>query len=218
MGSNHKHIKLKLLKPEEYTGVDERDPIGLYYWPFVGGMYRRRVEMCLEELQGGERILEIGFGTGITFFYLNENYREIYGLDLTADTEMIAQAFAGRGIQARLTQGDVLCMPYPDDYFDSVLLISILEHLQPDDQEQAFREIRRVLKPGGQVVYGVPVERPLMVFMFRLFGYDIREHHFSTEKTVSETARKLLTPVRQRTLSRFFGLSGPVYEVGHLKK
>jgi hypothetical protein len=49
-----------------------------------------------------------------------------------------------------------------------------------------------LFNPGGQVVYGVPVERPLIVFLFRLLGYDTHEHHFSTEKDAAQSARSVL--------------------------
>jgi ubiquinone/menaquinone biosynthesis C-methylase UbiE len=106
-------------------------------------------------------------------------------------------------------------MPYPDHHFDTVLLISILEHLKPEDQPRAFAEIRRVLKPGAQVVYGVPIERPLMVFMFRRLGYDIRAHHFSTERDISAAAAQSLQKVRITQMLSTPPIFGPVYEVGH---
>lgn len=77
--------KLKLLPAGQYRGVNEKDPIRYYYWPVFGTLYRRRVELALAECRGGDRILEIGFGTGLTFLNLAEMYREIHGLDLTAD-------------------------------------------------------------------------------------------------------------------------------------
>ncbi len=117
-------------------------------------MYRRRIELCLEELIGGEKILEIGFGSGVSFLNLNDTYKEIYGLDLTADVNLVQKKFTEKNIRLNLENGNILSLPYPDNYFDSVLLISILEHLKTSDQDQAFKEIKRVLKPGGQVVYG----------------------------------------------------------------
>lgn len=181
-------------------------------------MYRRRVELCLGECRGGQRILEIGFGTGLTFLNLNEMYREIHGLDLTADTTAVQTAFAARGIKTDLRQGNVLQMPYENEFFDTVLLISILEHLKPPDQFQAFAEIRRVLKAGGQVVYGVPIERPLMVFMFRLLGHDIRKEHFSTEVDVAVAADKTMERVRVQQMTSRPSIFGPVYEVGHFTR
>ena len=180
--------KLKLLPYGEYAGVDRDDPLRFYFRPIIGKLFRRRVELCLAECAGGKRILEVGFGSGVTFPNLHEAYEEIHGLDLNVSVEEVAAVFRARQIDARLQNGSVLSMPYEDNFFDTVLLISILEHLKPSEQGPAFREIRRVLKPGGQVVYGVPIERGLMVLMFRLLGFKIREHHFSTEKDVLAVA------------------------------
>jgi ubiquinone/menaquinone biosynthesis C-methylase UbiE len=208
-------VQLKLLPRSEYAGINRDDPIRFYSLPLIGRMYRRRVEMCLAECRGGERVLEVGFGSGVTFLNLHESYREIHGLDLTADVASVARVFRARGIETDLRNGSVLAMPYANDTFDTVLLISILEHLKPAEQEAAFGEIARVLKPGGQVVYGVPVERKLMVFAFRVLGYNIREHHFSTEKQVSAAADAMLERLHVRAMD---SLLGSVYQVGHFVK
>ena len=214
--------QLMLLPYREYAGVDRNDPLRFYYWPIIGRLYRRRVELCLGECTGGKRILEVGFGSGVTLPNLNEKYDEIHGLDLNASVKDVAAVFERRQIHPHLRNGSVLSMPYEDDFFDTVLLISILEHLKPSEQSAAFGEIRRVLKPGGQVVYGAPIERAIMVLMFRLLGFNIREHHFSTEKDICAAAERYLDKVRvvqMRSPARGpWGLIGPVYEVGHFVK
>lgn len=210
--------KLKLLPYRDYAGVDRNDPLRFYYWPVIGTMYRRRVELCLAECRGGERVLEVGFGAGVTFLNLHEIYKEIHGLDLNAVVEEVKAVFEAKQIETHLQNGNILDMPYADDYFDTVLLISILEHLRPPEQTQAFREIRRVLKPDGQVVYGVPIERRFMALMFRLMGCNIREHHFSTEKDVFNAANSVLDKVRVIQMQSTLSLFGPVYEVGHFVK
>lgn len=204
-----------MLPLEQYAGVNRNDPIRFYFWPVIGAMYRRRVELCLAELQGGDRILEVGFGSGVTFLNLHDLYKEIHGLDLTVSVDKVTTVFKALQTETHLQNGSVLNMPYPDGFFDGVLLISVLEHLQPDEQTKAFREIRRVLKLGGQVVYGVPIERPLMVLMFRLLGYNIPEHHFSTQKDVAQAAQQFFRQVRIVQMKSLFG---PVYEVGHFVK
>jgi SAM-dependent methyltransferase len=210
--------KLKLLPYREYAGVDRDDPLRFYFWPIIGKMYRRRVELCLAECKPGRRVLEVGFGSGVTFPNLHELYEEIYGLDLTAPVQDVAGVFRARQVETHLQNGSVLAMPYENDFFDTVLLISILEHLKPSEQIQAFGEIHRVLKPGGQAIYGVPVERRLMVFVFRLLGCSIREHHFSTEKDVFNAADNILGKVRVIQMRSVASLFGPVYEVGHFVK
>jgi len=210
--------KLKLLPYGEYAGVNRDDPLRFYFWPIIGKMYRRRIELCLAQCTGGQRVLEVGFGSGVTFCNLRELYEEIHGLDLSASVEDVAAVFKARQIEANLRNGSVLSMPYDDGFFDTVLLISILEHLKPGEQIQAFGEVRRVLKPGGQAVYGVPIERRLMVFMFRLLGCNIREHHFSTEKDVCNAADTVLDRVRIIQMRGRPAASGPVYEIGHFVK
>lgn len=209
---------LKLLPYKEYRGVRREYSVIFYYLPVFGRMYRRRVELCLAECKGGDSILEVGFGSGLTFLNLNRMYNRIYGLDLSCDVQEVVQVFTPLGIHPDLRNGNVLDMPYQDDQFDTVLLISTLEHLKPQELDRAFSEIKRVLKSDGQVIYGVPVERPFMVAMFALLGYNIRKYHFSTEKDVSAAAAKHFEQVRVTPMKGLPGFLGNVYEVGHFTK
>jgi ubiquinone/menaquinone biosynthesis C-methylase UbiE len=215
---SQQRVKLKLLPHGSYQGINTDDPIRFYFLPIFGAMYRRRVELCLGECRGGRRVLEIGYGSGVSFLNLHELYDEIYGIDLKASVEAVKSVFDALEIPTFLTNGNVLAMPYEDNYFDTVLLISILEHLHSHELERTFREIHRVLKPGGQLVYGAPVERPLMVFMFRRLGYDIRKAHFSTEKQIAAAAGQLFRREKIIQMKSIPPLFGAVYEVGHFIK
>ena len=210
--------KLKLLAADTYKGVNQYDPIKYYYWPVFGRMYRRRVELALGECSGGERVLEVGFGTGLAFPNLHDIYKEIHGIDLTADIHAVQSVFDPIGIPLFLEKGDVLKMPYQDGFFDTVLMVSILEHLKPLELKQAFVEVSRVLKPGGQMVYGTPVEKPFMAFMFRLLGHNIRDEHFSTEKEIAEAARRAFSKGHVIQMKSTPPIAGPVYEVGNFIK
>lgn len=211
-------VKLELLPQNEYVGVNRDDPLRFYFWPVIGKMYRRRIELCLGECSGGRRVLEVGFGSGVTFLNLSRMYEEIHGLDLNASVEQVEALFEKKQVKTHLRNGSVLSMPYEDGFFDTVLLISILEHLKPSEQVQAFKEIHRILKPGGQVIYGVPIDRAFIVFMFRLLGCKIREHHFSTEKDVFDAAASFLEKVKIIQMKSTPSLFGYVYEVGHFIK
>ena len=129
---------LKLLPYRQYRGVRREYSVVFYYLPVFGRMYRRRVELCLAECKGGDSVLEVGFGSGLTFLNLNDLYKQIYGLDLSCDVAEVKQVFAPLGIRPDLRNGNVLEMPYPDNQFDTVLLISILEHLQPAELDRAL--------------------------------------------------------------------------------
>ena len=210
---------LKLLHADQYKGVNDLDPIKYYYWPIFGKMYRQRVEMALGECSSGERILEVGFGTGLTFPNLHDNYKEIHGIDLTADINAVKSVFEPMGIPLFLQKGDVLHMPYyEDNSFDTVLMVSILEHLKPLELEKAFKEVKRILKPGGQMVYGTPVEKPFMVFMFRMLGHNIRDEHFSTEKEIADAAYKIFSKGKVLEMKSIPPIAGTVYTVGNFIK
>jgi SAM-dependent methyltransferase len=47
-------------------------------------------------------------------------------------------------------------LPFPDDTFDFVMSIDVIEHIPPEDARRAVAEARRVLKPGGMAVFATP--------------------------------------------------------------
>jgi ubiquinone/menaquinone biosynthesis C-methylase UbiE len=83
----------------------------------------------------GAHVLEVGSGAG-TLQDVVENYT---GLDISATVRP--------KYHKRFVQADARAMPFPDAEFDAVWTIWVLEHIP--NPEQALREIRRVLKPGG---------------------------------------------------------------------
>ncbi len=204
---------------EYFCAVEElRALVWGYSLPVIGRIYQRRLELALDLCTGGERVLEIGFGPGFLFPNLNEIYHEIHGIDLEADADSVARVFDQRGITTYLKDGTALSLPYPDAHFDTVIAMSILEHLHPEENLVAAAEIARVLRPQGQLIYGVPVERPLMNFIFRyVFRRDIGQYHFSTELDVRSAAEQFLTPVQHIDM-RPLPFLGSIYEIGHLKK
>lgn len=211
----------KLILPpamrEFAASCGHHDPMRFYYYPLVGRLYRRRVEACLGELESGQRVLEVGFGSGPTFCTLAGLFDEVWGIDLESDCAAVTEFFRREGIATHLSNHSLLELPFEDGTFDAVLLISILEHLHPEQQAAAFAELTRVLKPGGQVVYGVPLQRAWMQPAFRLLGYDIRQHHFSSEVDVARAAEAALTPVRRRRMG-LLGRRIELYEIGHYRR
>jgi SAM-dependent methyltransferase len=208
--------RLLMYPVSEYPGVGRDDPIRQYVTPIFGRLYRRRVEMCLDELRGGGQVLEVGLGFGVAFRNFARKYRGISGLDLGVAIEVGSGFWSVKRIEADLRSGSVLDMPFLDRSFDDVLLISILEHLRPGELSAAFAEVKRVVGPGGQVVYGVPVDRWATRLAFCVLGYDLRKHHFSTERQVRSAAESILPPVRFETLSFPRAVPIPIYQVGSL--
>jgi ubiquinone/menaquinone biosynthesis C-methylase UbiE len=105
----------------------------------------------------GERILEIGPGTG----YYTLELADWVGPDGTVEIFDLQQEFldhtmrrAAEGGVANVvpTQGDATALPYADDSIDALVLVAVLGEIP--DQASAVGEIARVLKPGGRLVVG----------------------------------------------------------------
>jgi ubiquinone/menaquinone biosynthesis C-methylase UbiE len=109
------------------------------------------------EPQPGERILEIGPGTGYYTLELaawvgQEGKVEIFDLQDEMLDHTIRRARA-RGLwNVDPTQGDAQQLPYEDDSFDAAILITVLGEIP--DRDAALAEIARVLRPGGRLVVG----------------------------------------------------------------
>jgi ubiquinone/menaquinone biosynthesis C-methylase UbiE len=133
------------------------NPSGLF-GRFVGnGMARGNVydahwTLSLLDLQPDSRVLEIGFGPGVSTQYASQEASNgfVAGIDHSAAMVQTARRRNAAAIQAGrvdLKQGDVTSLPYPGESFDKVFSIhSIYFWTKPAD---ALKELRRVLKPEG---------------------------------------------------------------------
>jgi ubiquinone/menaquinone biosynthesis C-methylase UbiE len=116
--------------------------------------------------QPGERVLEIGPGTGYYTAELADWIGPQGSLEIfDVQQEMLdhtIRAVAERGHEnVNPTQGDARELPYDDASFDAVVLVTVLGEIP--DQDAALREIARVLKPGGRLVVGELFGDPHMV-------------------------------------------------------
>ena len=133
-------------------------PYGQRFWveaphPFIT---RDRLRSVLRP-QPGERLLELGVGTG----YYSPDLAEWVAPDGTLELFDLQQKFldhtmraaAARGLTNLVpTRGDATKLPYEDASIDAVILTAVLGEIP--DRAAALREIRRVLKPDGRLVVG----------------------------------------------------------------
>ena len=117
---------------------------------------RARLKEILDP-KAGERILEVGPGTGYYTLDVAEWVNpdgEVEILDLQQEMLDHTMRRAGeRGlVNVTPTQSDATSMPYEDGTFDAAYLVTVLGEIP--DQDAALRELARVLKPGGRLVVG----------------------------------------------------------------
>jgi ubiquinone/menaquinone biosynthesis C-methylase UbiE len=133
-------------------------PYGQRFWveaphPFIT---RDRLRSVLRP-QPGERLLELGVGTGYYSCELAEWVGPEGALELfDLQREFLdhtMRAAAERGLTNLVpTQGDATQLPYEDASIDAVILTAVLGEIP--DRTAALIEIRRVLKPEGRLIVG----------------------------------------------------------------
>ena len=175
---------------------DAHDPLPYYYHPWVGWLYRHRLQMGLDMLpSGGHRVLEIGVGSGVLVPTLTSRYREYSGTDLTLAPGL--DRLVAPGCQATFRKADLLQDgDLPADHFDAIVCFSVLEHIA--DSDGAARGLARALAPGGVLVTGYPMVSALMTRAFSLIGYNgIDDHHISPPAQISKALARVLKPVKR---------------------
>ncbi len=94
-------------------------------------------------------ILDVGCGAGGLMNELSEK-GVVYGVDFSEESVKFCHE---RGLQ-NVQIGDVTSIPFEDNYFDVVVCLDVLEHI--DNDTLGAREIYRILKPGGVAILFVP--------------------------------------------------------------
>src|ERR1017187_8131380 len=112
---------------------------------FHDALYR---DLIQKYLSPGARLLDAGCGRYLKFSKEWAGTAEVVGIDLesTLETANNRPPFGVRG--------DLNRLPFPACCFDLVISRSVVEHLE--DPGQVFREMYRVLKPGGKVILLTP--------------------------------------------------------------
>ncbi len=103
------------------------------------------------------RVLDIGFGAGLTLFAFGPSCA-LYGVELAPTAVEDATRRARRrgvGEYGFVTYDGGGAIPFPDGRFDVVICSHVLEHV-PDDRF-LLSEIRRLLRPGGGALLNVPI-------------------------------------------------------------
>lgn len=135
--------------------------------------WRRSVAKSLNATlsQGEARILDVACGTGDLSLTLFESGKaQIVGLDFCRPMLDIAQSKAAKsGYTVPFVEGDALDLPFRDRSFEAATIAFGLRNLA--SVEAGFRELLRVLKPGGSVAvleFSKPVV-PLLRLLFRVY-------------------------------------------------
>jgi ubiquinone/menaquinone biosynthesis C-methylase UbiE len=138
--------------------------------PFIT---RERLREALEP-RAGERMLEIGPGTGyyalpVAQWLTPGGTLEVFDIQQDFLDHTLRRAAEAGLSNVVPTQGDAQSLPYEDDRFDGAYLATVLGEIP--DQRAAVRELARVVRPGGRIAVGELFGDPHMVTERALRGH-----------------------------------------------
>ncbi len=138
--------------------------------------------MELANIQPGDKILDVGCGTGPLALEVKSRVGDegqVYGID--PGSQQIARArakTAQRNLPIEFQIGVIEQLNFPDQTFDVVLSTIMMHHLSDRLKRQGLAEIARVLKPGGRLViadFNRPEERAPQPVHFGAGGSRIQD-------------------------------------------
>ena len=120
-------------------------------------------------------VLDIGFGSGNILEIIKKLGAKCFGVEIS---QTAVDRLQNKEYQLKCTDGTTL--PYKNNFFDIVIASHTIEHIQ--DEYKILEEIRRVLKPGGLVIIGVPTGKT---------GYNPFHFRNYSEKDISRLSNQL---------------------------
>ena len=135
----------------------------------------RRKQIERMDIREGERILDVGCGTGSLTLLAKMAAGpsgEVTGIDLAPKMIENARKKAARAdLDIRFQEASVDDLPFPDGHFDLVISSMMFHHLPVNIKRKGLLEIHRVLKPQGRLFFSDfaaphPLTFPLSLMMF----------------------------------------------------
>jgi len=170
------------------------------------GRWSRRLAPLFIEFCGvasGNRVLDVGCGTGNLAFALAENprVRSVDAIDFSPEYIDYARQRA-RGSRPSFQVGDACALPFPDGSFDHSLSMLVIQFIP--EPERAVREMTRVTRAGGTVA----------AVTWNTREFDMHRVFFGTAGKLDAKARDIRAASSARPMARSEGLLAAWHNAG----
>lgn len=157
---------------------EEQNPMAYY-----------RIKFVCSLISKGSKVLDIGFGSGNLEHELYKRFVNkiiVYGLDISKNSVIKA---SNRFKEWIFKSGNIINLNFSKNFFDYVVALEVLEHIEPYLLFKALNEIKKVLKKDGLFILSVPLNENLQE-MLRA-GNNPNAHLRKYEPELIETELKI---------------------------
>jgi SAM-dependent methyltransferase len=204
-------IQPRLLPESSVLATSPVDHPDWNYRPVLRRIQLLRFRIILELL--GERhysrLLEIGYGSGVFMPELASRCGELHGIDPHPKLTVVQSNLARNGVPAQLIRGTAEAMPYQTGFFQCVVAVSCLEFVPAIDQ--ACKEIKRVLAPGGVLAVVTPGATPLWNLALRIATREGPGQYGDRRRELQPALRRHLQVTREVRIPRLGGRAVRLY-------
>jgi ubiquinone/menaquinone biosynthesis C-methylase UbiE len=145
-------------------------------------------EILSRYVHPAHRVLDVGCGPGSLSIRLARQCREVCGVDVTPEMIRVAQEkLTDAAENVSFHEGDACALPFESHSFDTVMSVNALQTM--DQPDAAVAEMRRVLRPGGELLliaycYGDSslFENTALMQWAAKYGGNVQWHSFTFEQ------------------------------------
>ncbi len=134
-----------------------------------------RVKECANLIEPGHRLLDIGCSSGwLAPTVISKGFQDYVGIDRVILGSPQARA------TMKFVEGSIFNLPFCDGSFDAASLFDVIEHLPKGSEENALREVYRVLEPAGNLYFSTPHASPIHTPMDPVWSIGHRHYRRAT--------------------------------------
>lgn len=114
---------------------------------FLMRLIKKNKEKCY-------KALDLGCGVGRHLILFAENGLDSYGFDIAVSALKSAKKnLEANDLRADLNQGDLIDLPYPNNFFDIIISFGVFDHVRFSNAKKAIKEVYRILKEEGHIYF-----------------------------------------------------------------
>lgn len=162
-------------------------------------------------------LLEIGMGSGIFLPELSKHCNNLYAIDIHDKLDHIHDLCKFYDIKNyNLSTQNIECTNFPDNHFDLIAAISVLEFLE--DLDTALSEIRRILKKEGFFITICPMESKFLDYLLSFYANKAPKEEFrKSRQYVTKTLEENFSIIKKGYMLPLIGKYFPIYTHYKLK-